>query len=272
MKIQKFSRSAGIHQFIRKVVGGGALVIMLTNGAAQAALHDRGSGLVYDDVLDVTWLADANFARTSGHDEDGLMSWPDALAWAEQLTYDYEVEGVIVATLDDWRLPAVLDGGAANYLNAYSGTDFGYNVRTVGDDGTVYSELAHMYYVNLGFKAYYSTTGAVQADHGIFENGMSGGERDGIGPNGAIVNFQSDGYWSGTAYAPYSDTGAWGFYTGNGFNFSGYQYGKIQLNPFYAWAVRPGDVAAIPEPMSAALFGVGLAVLTVSRRLGGCRA
>jgi hypothetical protein len=129
-----------------------------------------------------------------------------------------------------------------------------------------------MYYINLGFKAYYATLGDVQADHGIFENGISGGERDGIGPNGVIVNLQSDGYWSGTAYAPYSDTGAWGFYTGSDQNFSGYQYGKIQLNPFYAWAVRPGDVAAVPEPMSAALFCAGLAVLAAWQRLSGRRA
>ena len=31
-----------------------------------AALYDRGEGLIYDDVLDITWLQDANYAMTSG--------------------------------------------------------------------------------------------------------------------------------------------------------------------------------------------------------------
>lgn len=267
MKKQKITRRAGTRQLIRKIAGAGTLAIALASSVVHAALHDRGGGLVYDDVLDVTWLADANYSRTSGYDDDGLMNWFEAMAWAEQLSYDHVVGGITIAHYGDWRLPMVRDGGIANYVNAFVGTDYGYNVRTVGGDGTVYSELAYMYYVNLGFKAYYSTTGTVQDDHGIFENGISGDERDGIGPNGVVENLQSDGYWSGTPYAPYSDTGAWGFYTGNGYNFSGYQYGKIQLNQFYAWAVRPGDVAAIPEPKSAVLFGLGLVALTAIRQI-----
>lgn len=46
----------------RIVIGEGAMKRMvllalaggLVSGAAQAVLHDRGGGLVYDDVLDVT--------------------------------------------------------------------------------------------------------------------------------------------------------------------------------------------------------------------------
>ncbi len=30
-------------------------------GAAQATLIDRGSGLIYDDELNITWLQDANY-------------------------------------------------------------------------------------------------------------------------------------------------------------------------------------------------------------------
>lgn len=237
--------------------------MMLATGAVEAALHDRGGGLVYDDVLDVTWLADANYARTSGYDLDGLMTWSEATAWAEQLSYEYVVNGRNVANYEDWRLPSVRDGGIANYLNAYSGTDYGYNVRTVGEGGIVYSEMAYMYYVNLEFKAYYSVAGLLQSNHGIYENGTSGGERDGLGPNGVILNLQSDGYWSGTVYEPYKDTGAWGFYTGTGFNFSGYQYGKLQSSPFYAWALRDGDVAAVPESTPVSMFLVGTIVVSI---------
>lgn len=45
-------------------------------GAAQAALHDRGGGLIYDDAQNITWLQDANYAKTSyelgrGHELGG---------------------------------------------------------------------------------------------------------------------------------------------------------------------------------------------------------
>lgn len=65
-------------------------------GGAQAALMERGGGLIYDDVLDITWLQDANYAKTSGYDDDGLMTWDASMAWAEQLEY---------AGFADWRLP-----------------------------------------------------------------------------------------------------------------------------------------------------------------------
>ncbi|MCP4407494.1 MAG: DUF1566 domain-containing protein, partial [Gammaproteobacteria bacterium] len=36
-------------------------------GTVQATLIDRGGGLIYDDVLNITWLQDANYAETSGY-------------------------------------------------------------------------------------------------------------------------------------------------------------------------------------------------------------
>jgi len=234
-----------------------ALLAGLTlSGAAQAALHDRGGGLIYDDVLNVTWLADANYARTSGYDDDGLMTWDQAMTWAANLSYYDSVRNV---TYDDWRLPTITDTGTPGCNWDYSGTDCGYNVQTVSGS-TVYSELAHMYYNNLGFKGGYSPTGDYQPDFGIFGNGTSGGERDGLGPNGAINNLQSSVYWSGTEYAPDTDD-AWLFYTGNGFQGLGDKTAEV-----YAWAVRPGDVAAVPEPEMYALLLAGLGLVGVATR------
>jgi hypothetical protein len=64
-----------------------ATVGLLSSGAVQAALHDRGGGLIYDDVLDITWLADANYAQTSGYDSDGQMTFILANTWATGLSY-----------------------------------------------------------------------------------------------------------------------------------------------------------------------------------------
>ena len=77
---------------------------LLLSGAAQATLWDRGGGLIYDDVLNITWLKDANYAQTSGYDADGRMNWSAANAWAAGLSYFDSVRNV---TWTDWRLPTV---------------------------------------------------------------------------------------------------------------------------------------------------------------------
>lgn len=56
------------------VSGSGRCVSMW--GRARATLIDRGSGLIYDDVLDVTWLQDANYAGKS-------MNWCESVSWSD---------------------------------------------------------------------------------------------------------------------------------------------------------------------------------------------
>jgi len=106
-------------------------------GSADAALVSRlGGQAYYDTVADLTWLADANYAQTSGYDVDGLMSWQAANAWAAQLT---------VGGVSGWRLPDTIDVGndGATYSNIYQGVDYGYNITT-------HSELSNMFYNVLG--------------------------------------------------------------------------------------------------------------------------
>lgn len=128
---------------------------------AQSALIDRGGGLIYDDVLNITWLQDANYAATqyaqSGGtlgDADGKMTWDDANAWAFGLSYYDSVRNVVY---NDWRLSPValtVDYNNPGPTSSPSGPDSGWNVLTYDSSaGTVYSELAYMYYDNLGLKA-----------------------------------------------------------------------------------------------------------------------
>ena len=220
---------------------------------AQALLVDRGSGMLYDTVLNVTWLQDANYAKTSGYDADGQMSWTQANTWANNLNYGGYSSG--------WRLArnTPVNGTPSGWNYTYSNagtTDVGYNITST------FSELSYMYYVNLGLKGYYAASGAYQPDFGVFGNGTTGGQKD----VGLVKNLQSFVYWSGTAYAPSPADFAWYFNT---------DYGRQdyydQGNGFFAWAVRPGDVtvAAVPVPGSVALLAGGLALLgVVTRRRG----
>jgi hypothetical protein len=74
--------------------------------SANAALYDRGNGLIYDDVMDITWLQDANYAQTSGYDGDGAMNWANANTWAAGLSY---------GGYDDWRLASAGDPPTDGY-------------------------------------------------------------------------------------------------------------------------------------------------------------
>ncbi len=59
--------------------------------SAQADLYDRGSGLIYDSELNITWLVHEDFANES-------MKWDEAIVWAEDLEY---------YGYTDWRLPTI---------------------------------------------------------------------------------------------------------------------------------------------------------------------
>lgn len=203
-------------------------------GNPLASLSDPSAVFYYDTALDITWLRNWNAGAGSSFDSgvnttDGRMTWNDAVAWASALT---------VGSFDNWRLPTVVDTGTPGCNFGYSGTDCGYYVDTAG------SELAHMYYVTLGNKGFYDTTGnAPQPGWGLTNTAQ-------------FSAMQADVYWTGTELEA-APTAAWLFAT-----IYGSQSGASKIEELYAVAVRPGDVAAIPEPMSVVLLLAGLAAMT----------
>jgi hypothetical protein len=238
---------------------------------SHASLINRGGGLIYDDVLNITWLQDTNYAMNdvdaSDAASDGKMEWQQANDWAAGLSYYDAVRDV---TYDDWRLPTLspIDGISFNTMISNDGsTDQGYaRTTTDGSDGgwrdssgTPVSELGYMFYVNL---ANLGKCDPGRNDQCNIQDGWNQGNNFNTGLFTNFSQFNVDtstgtvgSYATGTDF---DDTLAWNFGM-----ITGEQALKRKGSGFdrlAAWAVRDGDVAlsAIPVPASIWLFCSGL--------------
>jgi len=120
-----------------------AVIPLVLSTNVNAALIERLGGLAYyDDVANLTWLADADAAGTS-------MNWADANSWVAGLT----VEGVT-----GWRLPGTLQPDASCDSQS-AGVSFGYNCTG--------SEMGNLFYNLLGNTA---AAGFTSHSSGPFSN------------------------------------------------------------------------------------------------------
>jgi len=199
--------------------------------AAQANLYNRGTDtlgnrLIYDSDLKITWY-DYTYPGAFTHDY-----WVNAVNWADALSVNFG--GIIY---NDWRLPLTTEDSHA----------FSYDGKTTQGWNITSSELGHLYYIGLGNVAYYDTLG----------NGPQTGYD--MTKTGEFQHLENYWYWSGTEAAGIPG-GAYSFQFGT----IGYapNTGKQEIagetNIFSALAVRPGDVAPVPEPSTMLLLGSGL--------------
>jgi len=199
------------------------LVFMIVLGvkfSAHALLEDNGDGTVTqtrNDGSKLMWLKDANTDGTP-------MTWADAIAWIDSLN------SINYLGYNDWRLPVNSPVNGSSYLNVgrYDGSsDIGYNISAPGSayPGSTASEMAYMFYTELGNLSYYDTSA------GWPQPGW------GLSNSGPFTNLQPDYYWGGTEYANPAAAYSFCFYHDTKPGRTGCQnnIGKILLGN--AWAV-----------------------------------
>ena len=278
-----FLRGAKMRRITQAIMT--ALPMSIAAGSAQAALIDRGGGLIYDTTLNITWLQNANpIAGTTydngGSPTDGRASFESAQAFAA--SFSYSANGV---TYSNWRLPQgidfisgtpdqTLDGvvvptppiSGAGWDWQFSGYDCGYNMAPRSN------EIVHLYYTDLGNLGQFYDTPATPDNPaapfiGIGRPGVQGVDW-GLVNTGPFINLQSYAYWT-SIINPVDPTLGWRhFYTDNG----RMSWRLVEEPDTYTMLVADGDIANgavshAPEPETYAMLLAGLGMLGfVARR------
>ena len=245
-----------------KAVAATALTVvsLLAASGAQATLlgrdlnNDGTYDAYYDNVLNISWLADANYAMTSGRSATGRLLWSEAMDWAGQLN----IYGVSA-----WRLPTLAPINGSAFLPEFSNnatTDTGTGIEGLGwanSEGTPVSELGWMYYGNLG------GVNAVLPSGFVVPGSCANWVISGSAPNfclpnsGPFSNIQRTAYWANleSFMIPSSPVRA-AFVLDMDI---GYQQDVQFGNSLFAWAVHDGDVGGnpVPAPGTLALLVAG---------------
>ena len=174
---------------------------------------------------------DLNVTWLANANLGGAMSWSTSQSWVAGLN------SAVYLGYADWRLPTTLQPDAT--------CDTQSPTRSAGYHCTG-SEMGHLFYTELGGVAAQSINGTHNANFGLFQN------------------FQDYSYWSGTEYAEDANL-AWNFLFAGGTQHASYLAG-YKLDTMYALAVRPGDVAAVPEAGTWAMLLAGLVLVGAAAR------
>lgn len=271
------------------------LALLLAAGSADAALLSRANGtMVYDDIANLTWIADTNLFKTLAasnpnlvaqtvaavpvvHDTpnsldtpansgnrnitaadfdaaSGRMTWFGAQSWASGLSY---------GGFDDWRVPTAQPGIVGTGCQG-----IGYTCQN--------SEMG----------TWFASVGGVPGSYLIDRPAFPGSPTIIPGTHNAYFNLFSN--FSG--YGNYSDGYNLSFWTSSQgseqqggstsiatlaqlayvYSLDGSQ-GNVSKNlTTTVYLVRTGDVAAVPVPAAVWLFGTAMAALAGFGRRKAC--
>lgn len=235
------------------------LTLSIFYGAAtEATLLNRGNGLIYDDVKDITWSADANLFKTQATSNPNLVT--------EIINAN---SGVIHDTAND------LDTVAGSGVYSLTTTDFDVTKGNM----TWWGAMAWVKNLSLGGIGGWSLPATTPPNYGysqadslmgnLFYNGLGGEAGTSITAvhnttYDLFINIQDDVYWSSTEFENTPDitdpawVQAWAFGVVNG---SQDFYWKNDSFKYYGWAMHIGDVAvltAVPLPGTVWLFLVSI--------------
>jgi hypothetical protein len=267
-KMEKLNR-------LKLLVAGSWLLLSISTINAEAALLSRAGGtMVYDTDLDITWVADANLfatqvAQAGGQDSDYVRLKNEIITANGGVIYDSpnyrdspdRYSGIYTLNQGDFHFrPGLMNWFAAQaWANSlvYGGYS-DWRLPTTIPEKPGYnqsdSEMGHLFYSELGGIAGKTIADSHNANYDLFSN---------LGKTGI------NAYWSGTEGVPPANDPthflaqfASNFYfnDGNQDRFGG----KEQY--YLAWAVRNGDVAAVPVPGAVWLFLSGLMGLMYLKR------
>jgi len=227
-----------------------ALMGLAQAGLTRAALVDNGNGLIYDTTLHATWLQDGNtFATQFAADPDLVDEIIAAVPVVNDTPNAYD-NGRHTLGAGDFSFGKGSDGsmtwwGARAWVEYLNDIDYkGSNhwalpiSDTCGGFNCTNSQLGELYYGELG---------------GVADVGLS--------TMGPFSNLKTVIYWSSNEDGP-NPFRAWAFET-----FMGSQYPSPKPLVWYAEALTPGDVGAVPEPAAAILLALGLGGGVAIRRM-----
>ncbi len=211
-----------------------SLSLLTASGASQAALVSEDSGqLVYDTTLNITWLADANLAATNTFGVSDVLLPNGYMTWATTQSWIGAMNTANYLGYNDWRLPSTVQPDSTCATQDSSGS---YGLSCTG------SEMGQLFYNELGGVAGNDIITSHNTNLALFQN------------------VHSDNYWSGTEYLLNSQAWDFSFSTGS-------QLANTEDSNLYVWAVRSGNVSAVPLPAAMWLFGSGLVgLISVARR------
>lgn len=253
----------------------------LTANAALTSYTSDGKDLVYSSISDVTWTKDANLLGSmiaaNGYDAvvnaiiqvtptvaslpnydaptgeytlsqndfvDGYVSWYGAVAFVNYLN------SIQYAGSDRWKLPAAMVLDSSGCTPDTGSSICGHDAISQGNGANTGNELAELYFHELGGRSRQFINGMLYPGTGMPQTDTFDNEE------------HNPAFATSTEVAANGNLNYY-FDTRNGMQLS---YLKGGADLYYAWAITPGLITAVPEPESVGMLMAGLSVISWIQR------